>query len=142
MFDIDDIEDVFTALAKELKKGGIPLKDLVRHQRINIDEEDEDDFEELENKSFFPKEGPREPDPFKGYDPGVIDFLQRCKTEEEGIQVIDYLLERGELTKKEAEELKAQLRKKGIRSCGPLRKSGYYYKEALRRKFHMKTSGD
>ncbi len=141
MFDLDEIEDIFTALAKELKQGGIPLKELIRQQHPNYKEEEENVIfeEDLENKSFFPKAGPREPDPFKGYEPSVIDFLQRCKTEEEGIEIIIFLVKRGELPEEEGQKLIQQLKEKGIRSFGPLRKSGYYYKEALRRKFHIKT---
>jgi hypothetical protein len=55
----------------------------------------------------------------------VIDFLRRCDTEEQGLEIIDYLKKRGEISEKYATELKMQLLRDGIRSFGP-KKRGYF----------------
>jgi hypothetical protein len=65
-------------------------------------------------------------DRFKGYNPGVIDFLNRCSTEEEGMEIIRYLEKRGEISSDYALRLRIQLLKFGIRSFGPKREWGYY----------------
>ncbi|WP_456475726.1 DUF2095 family protein [Candidatus Pyrohabitans sp.] len=65
-------------------------------------------------------------DRFKGYNPGVIDFLNRCSTEEEGMEIIKYLEKRGEISSDYALRLRIQLIKYGIRSFGPKREWGYY----------------
>ena len=65
-------------------------------------------------------------DRFKGYNPGVIDFLNRCSTEEEGMEIIRYLEKRGEISSDYALRLRIQLLKYGIRSFGPKREWGYY----------------
>ncbi len=62
------------------------------------------------------------------YEPTVIDFLRRCETEEEGLEVIEYLEKRGEISREYAAKLKIQLLTKGIRSFGPKKEPGYYYR--------------
>ncbi len=62
------------------------------------------------------------------YEPTVIDFLRRCDTEEEGLEVIEYLEKRGEISKEYATKLKIQLLTKGIRSFGEKKEPGYYYR--------------
>ncbi len=62
-------------------------------------------------------------DGLEGYDPTVIDFLRRCDTEEQGLEIIDYMKERKEISEKYATELKVQLLRNGIRSFGPKRES-------------------
>ncbi len=74
-------------------------------------------------------ENPEPERKFAGYDPNVIDFIRRCKDEEEAYKIIKYLEERGETSKEKAEELCTQLREKGIRSFGRRKKPGYYERE-------------
>jgi hypothetical protein len=64
----------------------------------------------------------------RGYDPSVMDFLQRCSTNEEAIEIISYLEKRGEITASYAESLKEKVATKGVRSFGPKREPGYYLK--------------
>lgn len=65
------------------------------------------------------------------YQPNVIDFLRRCDTEAQGLEIIEYMLKRGEIDEKYAEKLKSQMSKKGIRSFGAKKEKGYYTKAAL-----------
>jgi len=69
-------------------------------------------------------------DKFRGYMPTPIDYLRRCDTNEQAIQTIEYLEERKEITNEYAQELKKQLKEKGVRSFGPKKEEGYYLKEA------------
>ena len=65
---------------------------------------------------------------FAGYDPDVIDFIRRCDTIEQAKEIIAFLEKRGEISSSYANKLRKQLRDKGIRSFGPKKESGYYFK--------------
>jgi len=67
---------------------------------------------------------------FRGYNPDVIDFLRRCDTDEQAIEIIDYLEKRKEISEKYASHLRRQLEEKGIRSFGSKKEDGYYLKQA------------
>jgi hypothetical protein len=69
------------------------------------------------------------PDKFRNYDPNVVDFIRRCDTIEQAKTIIAYLEKRGEVSKEYAEELKGELKKQGLRSFGPKKKEGYYFKQ-------------
>lgn len=69
-------------------------------------------------------------DPWRGYVPTVVDYIRRCKSLEEALDVIDYLVRRGELPVEEAERIKDILRDKGIEAFGGRKDDDYYYKEA------------
>ena len=68
---------------------------------------------------------------FRGYDPTIIDFIQRCKTIEEANSIIDYLENRGEVSKEYAKSIREQIKGKGIRSFGPKKKENYYFKSDI-----------
>ncbi|MBC7127408.1 MAG: DUF2095 family protein [Candidatus Methanosuratincola petrocarbonis] len=65
----------------------------------------------------------------RGYDPSIIDFLQRCSTDAEGLEVIDFMEKRGEISKAYAASLRKRIAESGIRSFGEKRESGYYFKK-------------
>ncbi len=67
---------------------------------------------------------------FNGYAPDVIDFLRRCDTEEQAVEIIDFMERRKEIGTKYAEKLRKQLKEKGVRSFGPKKEHGYYFKRA------------
>jgi len=69
-------------------------------------------------------------DPWRGFQPGVIDFIRRARNEKEALEVIDYMERRGEISHEEAEALRKQLKERGLRSFGPRKYDGYYLKEA------------
>lgn len=69
-------------------------------------------------------------DPLHNYVPSIYDFLGRVRSVEEGLEVIDYLERRGELSKELADSLRETLRTKGIEAFGGRREFGYYYKLA------------
>ncbi|MBS7612947.1 DUF2095 family protein [Candidatus Bathyarchaeota archaeon] len=61
--------------------------------------------------------------------PDAISYLRRCETEEQAIEVIDYLERKGEITKDYADTLRNQLKEKGVRSFGSLKKPDYYMRK-------------
>jgi len=72
----------------------------------------------------------RRPDPWRGYNPSIYDFIRRAKTIEEALEVVDYMERRGEISKEEADKIRRQLKEKGLRSFGPRKESGYYFRVA------------
>lgn len=67
---------------------------------------------------------------FSGHSPDVVDFLRRCTTEEEAMQIIDFLEKRGEISTIHAKELRRQLQTQGVRSFGSKKSWGYYERES------------
>ena len=63
----------------------------------------------------------------KGYDPDVIDFIRRCSKEEEAIEIIKYMQNRGEISNAYSEKLLKQLFEKGLESFGSKKGDGYYF---------------
>ena len=48
---------------------------------------------------------------FHSYEPTAIDFLRRCDTEEQELEIIDYLKNRNEISEEYASELNQRKRK-------------------------------
>jgi hypothetical protein len=72
------------------------------------------------------------------YNPGAIDFIRRCKNREEALEILDYLLERKELSAQDYSKLKNQIQKEGgfkklITECGGLKTPGYYERKFPRK---------
>ena len=66
---------------------------------------------------------------FSGYSPDAIDFLRRCNTEEEALEIINFLEKQLEIDGRYAEKLRKQLKTNGIRSFGSKKQDNYYFKE-------------
>lgn len=69
-------------------------------------------------------------DRFHEYNPNVTDFIRRCSTEKEAEEIISFLEGRCEISKEQAEELRGQLARKGVRSFGSKKEEGYYFKQS------------
>lgn len=63
--------------------------------------------------------------------PTPIDYLRRCESDEEALEVIDYLEKRKEITSEEAEKLRKQIKVHGVRSFGSKKEWGYYSEKYL-----------
>jgi hypothetical protein len=63
------------------------------------------------------------------YDPDIVDFLRRCDNTQQAEEIINYMQSRGEITNDYAKKLRLQLKKKGLRSFGPKKEEGYYFKQ-------------
>lgn len=68
------------------------------------------------------------PDKFRGYNPTVVDFIRRCDANAQAEEIIVYLHKRGELTAKDAAQIRAQLKRDGLRSFGCKKEEDYYFK--------------
>lgn len=62
------------------------------------------------------------------YNPDVIDFIRRCDSREQAKEIISYMENRGEIHRGYAQKLRRQLRSKGVRSFGPKKEGGHYFK--------------
>lgn len=100
----EDIKEMFPALYRELKEN----------EKILAEQEERTSH------------GTKKIRKFAGYEPGVIDFICRCKTDEEAREIIEFMLKRGEITEEYAAELLKQLEEQGLESFGEHRTPGYY----------------
>ena len=121
----DRIKKLFPHLIKELEDGENKVKiDSVRADAVTAEEivtdAEETIVAEAENAL---------PDKFRHYDPTVVDFIRRCDTQAQAEEIISYLQKRGEITKEYAAEVRAQLKKEGLRSFGPKKEEDYYFKQ-------------
>ncbi|NVM02865.1 MAG: DUF2095 family protein [Candidatus Helarchaeota archaeon] len=104
-----DFEDLFPNLAKEIEIGETKVS--MTGIRWNTEKpKDSKDLDELKN-------------------PDIISFIRRCNCNEEVIEIIDYMLHKGEITSEYAEKLKIQLELEGLRSFGTEKKPGYYLRK-------------
>ena len=123
--DKKSMKKMFPNLIKELEAGEnkVPI-DAVRADAAKA-EETVDDAEE----TLLAEAEAALPDKFRHYNPTAVDFIRRCDTEAQAEEIIAYLQKRGEITKKTAEEIRAQLKKDGVRSFGPKKEADYYFKQ-------------
>lgn len=107
----DQIRKAFPNLAKEIDK---------QKQKININSI-RTDPKSAEKTATTQKN-------LSNYNPDIIDFLRRCDTKQQAEEIIAYMENRREITPDHAQTLRQQLRKKGVRSFGPKKEEGYYFK--------------
>jgi hypothetical protein len=117
-------KEEYPKLEKELKqqKNVIPLRYVCEEKAKQI----EDDIEKEIKQA---KKIKNEPDPYRyaGYNPTVVDFIRRCDTSDQAIEIIDFLEKKGELDSLEATKLKDQIASNGVRSFGSKKESGFYF---------------
>jgi hypothetical protein len=61
------------------------------------------------------------------YDPDIVDFLRRCDNNGQAEEIINFMEKRGEITHHHAQNLRKQLKKRGLRSFGTKKKEGHYF---------------
>lgn len=61
-----------------------------------------------------------------GYEPTAIDFIRRCKTDSQALDVIDFLEKKGDITRDYAKRLRSQIAVSGLGSFGKHREPGCY----------------
>lgn len=108
--DEEDFKKRFPNLYREIIKKKMSL----RIDSIRTKEEEENFEEERKHETYMPT---------------AIDYLRRCENDKEGEEVISYLEKMKEISHEYAEELRKQLREKGIRSFGSKKENGYYLRE-------------
>ncbi len=68
---------------------------------------------------------PSEP---RTYIPSVVDYIRRCDTVSQALEILEYLVKSGELTNSMARDIKRQLKSEGLRSFGTKKEKGHYLK--------------
>ncbi len=68
------------------------------------------------------------------YNPGAIDFIRRCSSKKDAINILDYLMKRNEINKEDYKSYKNIISQKGgleriINESGGLKKPGYYMRK-------------
>lgn len=124
--DKNEIKKMFPHLLRELEGSDNKVSiDGVRADAVEA-EEAEIDPEEM----MLAQAEAAVPDKFRHYNPTVVDFIRRCDTDAQAEEIVAYMQKRGELTKEEASEVRAQLKKEGLRSFGCKKEEGYYFKQS------------
>jgi len=63
---------------------------------------------------------------FQGYEPTVVDYIRRCDTDEQALEIIGFLEAKGEIEPDYVKRLREQLVRHGLRSFGGKKKPGHY----------------
>ena len=115
----------YPSLKKEIDKEEkmVPLKYVCETTAKRIEDDIEKEIELSEKMKDMP-----DPYRFAGYNPNVVDFIRRCDTEDQALEIIEYLEKKGDLNKTDAKNIKQQLIKNGLRSFGDKKESGFYFK--------------
>lgn len=112
---------MFPNLYNELETGEVkvPINAVRKNpEAIENAECEEDEFE------------PTVPlDKLRHFNPSAVDFIRRCDNESQAEEIITYLQKKGEITKENADELRQQLKRDGVRSFGPKKEEYHYFKE-------------
>ncbi|MFX1474563.1 MAG: DUF2095 family protein [Promethearchaeota archaeon] len=66
---------------------------------------------------------------FTSYSPDPIDFIRRCETKEQALEIIAFLEKRKEINSAYAESLRHQLQTRGLESFGPRKTWGHYERQ-------------
>ena len=106
-----EFKETYPALSKELKKG--------RAQEFKI------------GGARIMSENTESAPENQTYTPDVIDYIRRCDTITQAIEIVEYLLKRGEINKAQAKDIKTQLKSSGLRSFGSKKEKDYYLHHGL-----------
>jgi hypothetical protein len=60
------------------------------------------------------------------YLPDVVDYIRRCDTVKQALEIIDFLLKQEEISPSDAKAMKSQLRTEGLRSFGAKKEKDHY----------------
>lgn len=58
--------------------------------------------------------------------PNVVDYIRRCDTVPQAMEIIDYMVKKGELPATQGKQIKVQLKTDGIRSFGSKKEKDHY----------------
>ncbi len=122
--DRKSIKKMFPNLMDELENGDSKVK--IDSVRANANKAEEAVIDAEETMAAEAEQAL--PDKFRHYNPTVVDFIRRCDTQSQAEEIVAYLQRKGEITKKHAAEVRAQLEKDGLRSFGPKKEADYYFK--------------
>ena len=108
----DDFSEAFPALSSEIREG-VSKGHSIGGVRQTMSDRPEP---QQAAKTFYPN---------------VVDYIRRCETVSQAVEIVDYLLKRGEISSSQAKTIKSQLKSEGLRSFGSKKESGHYLKHGL-----------
>jgi hypothetical protein len=126
-YDKDELSTMVPHLMKELSNKKNSLK--IEAVEYEVEEELENQNTETEKCVMEDLSNPK-----------TIDFLRRCSTKEEALEILNYLLKRNELSEENYKIFKKKINKssgleKLIRESGGFKRPGYY----MRKYYYSKT---
>ncbi|MFW9807556.1 MAG: DUF2095 family protein [Candidatus Thorarchaeota archaeon] len=62
----------------------------------------------------------------KTFTPDVVDYIRRCDTVPQAIEIVDFLMKQNEISPSQAREIKSQLKADGLRSFGSKKEKDHY----------------
>jgi hypothetical protein len=126
--DKKSIKKIFPHLYEELESGEVKVP--INAVRKNPSEAEE---EAVGSEECDCPEGEftctETPDKLRHFNPSAVDFIRRCDTESQAEEIIAYLQKKCEITKENAEQMRCQLKRDGVRSFGPKKEEYHYFKE-------------
>jgi hypothetical protein len=126
--DKKSIKKIFPHLYEELEKGEVKVAiDAVRKNPIEAEAAAVGEECHCTEEEFTPCT--ETPDKLRHFNPSAVDFIRRCDTELQAEEIIAYLLKKGEITRENAEQMRCQLKRDGLRSFGTKKEEYYYFKE-------------
>ena len=127
--DKESLKKMFPNLYRELEEGNnkVSIDAVRKHPEEAEDGEGCGCDEPVEETTDA---GTETPDKLRHFYPQAVDFIRRCDTETQAEEIVTYMQKRGELTKEQASEILAQLKKEGLRSFGCKKEDGYYFKQS------------
>ncbi len=60
------------------------------------------------------------------FEPDVVDYIRRCDTMTQAMEIVEFLLKQNEITSPQAKEIKSQLKADGLRSFGSKKEKDHY----------------
>ena len=60
------------------------------------------------------------------FTPDVVDYIRRCDTVSQALEIVDFLVKQNEISSSQAREIKGQLKADGLRSFGSKKEKDHY----------------
>jgi len=129
-YDKKELEDFMPNLISEISNKKKTLK--IDSIKLGIDQENKE-----------PDQIPQSCIPNELINPGAVDFIRRCKTQEEAFEILDYILKRKELTLEQYKKFKDKISQKDglkrlIEESGGFKEPGYYVNKYYKKEFEVK----
>lgn len=126
-YDKTNLKEKFPKLIHEISKN----EKSISIESFEIGAERKRDKTE-ESDDYIPKEL---------IDPGAVDFIRRCQTKEEALEIIEFLYKNKKIPQPEYDELHKALNMEGglealIKSSGGFKEPGYYLRKYYKKDFN------
>ena len=120
-YDKEELDEFFPHLVKEISGNQKSIK--IDSVEMEVETNLKKKYQEYKNT--YPEEL---------YNPGAVDFIRRCTTQEEALNILDYLLKRKEISTNDYKSFKKHILKENgledlINKHGGVKKPGYYEKK-------------